>query len=48
MSFVIDTEAVTRAQEVLGTKTLTETVDLALREVVDRERRPAFLERLAT
>lgn len=39
-SFEIDTEKVAAAKEVLGTKTLTDTVDAALSEVVKlRQRR---------
>jgi Arc/MetJ family transcription regulator len=39
-SFEIDTEKVAAAKEVLGTKTLTDTVDAALAEVVKlRQRR---------
>jgi Arc/MetJ family transcription regulator len=39
-SFEIDTDKVTAAKEILGTKTLTDTVDAALSEVVKlRQRR---------
>jgi len=47
-SFEIDTEKVAAAREVLGTKTLTDTVDAALSEVVKLRQRRALLELLST
>jgi Arc/MetJ family transcription regulator len=45
-SFAIDTAKVAAAQEILGTKTLTDTVDAALSEVVNLRQRKALLEML--
>jgi len=45
-SFEIDTEKVEAAKEVLGTKTLTDTVDAALSEVVKLRQRKALVELL--
>jgi Arc/MetJ family transcription regulator len=45
-SFEIDTAKVAAAQEVLGTKTLTDTVDAALSEVVKLRQRKALMEML--
>jgi Arc/MetJ family transcription regulator len=45
-SFEIDTEKVAAAKEVLGTKTLTDTVDAALSEVVKLRQRRQFVELL--
>ena len=45
-SFEIDTEKVAAAKEILGTKTLTETVDAALSEVVKVRQRRQFVELL--
>lgn len=45
-SFEIDTEKVAAAKEVLGTKTLTETVDAALLEVVKLRQRRQLVELL--
>lgn len=45
-SFEIDTEKVSAAKEVLGTSTLTETVDAALSEVVKLQQRRRLLELL--
>jgi Arc/MetJ family transcription regulator len=45
-SFEIDTEKVSAAKEVLGTKTLTETVDAALSEVVKLRQRRQLVELL--
>lgn len=43
-SFEIDTGKVDAARDVLGTKTMTETVDAALDEIVDRRRREKLVE----
>ncbi len=45
-SFEIDTEKVAAAKEILGTKTLTDTVDAALSEVVKSRQRKALVELL--
>jgi len=45
-SFEIDTEKVAAAREVLGTKTLTDTVDAALAEVVKLRQRRQLVELL--
>lgn len=45
-SFEIDSAKVEAAQEILGTKTLTDTVDAALSEVVKLRQRKALLELL--
>ncbi len=45
-SFEIDTEKVSAAREVLGTKTLTDTVDAALAEVVKVRQRRQLVELL--
>jgi Arc/MetJ family transcription regulator len=45
-SFEIDTDKVDAAREILGTKTLTETVDLALDEIVKRRQREKLLDLL--
>lgn len=45
-SFEIDTAKVAAAKDVLGTKTLTETVDVALSEVVKLRQRRALVELL--
>jgi hypothetical protein len=42
-SFVIDTAKVSAAKDILGTKTLTDTVDAALDELVKRRRRLELL-----
>ncbi len=47
-SFQIDTAKVQAAKEVLGTKTLTDTVDVALSEVVKLRQRRDLLELLST
>jgi Arc/MetJ family transcription regulator len=47
-SFEIDTAKVAAAKEILGTKTLTETVDAALSEVVKLQQREKLLELLDT
>jgi hypothetical protein len=45
-SFEIDTEKVSAAKAVLGTKTMTETVDAALDEIVARRQREKLIELL--
>jgi Arc/MetJ family transcription regulator len=45
-SLVIDREKVARAKKILGTTTLAETVDAALEDVVNHERRMGLLERI--
>ncbi|MFL5897542.1 MAG: hypothetical protein ACJ76D_03635 [Solirubrobacterales bacterium] len=45
-SFEIDTEKVAAAKEVLGTKTLTDTVDAALGEVVKMRQRRQLVDLL--
>lgn len=45
-SFEIDTEKVVAAKEILGTKTLTDTVDAALSEVVKSRQRQQLVELL--
>lgn len=45
-SFEIDTEKVSAAREVLGTKTLTDTVDAALAEVIKLRQRRQLVELL--
>ena len=45
-SFEIDTGKVAEAREILGTKTLTDTVDAALSEVVKLRQRKALVELL--
>ena len=47
-SFEIDTEKVETAKEILGTKTLTDTVDAALSEVVKLRQRRQLLDLLST
>lgn len=47
-SFEIDTAKVAAAKDVLGTKTLTDTVDAALSEVVKLRQRRELLELLST
>jgi Arc/MetJ family transcription regulator len=47
-SFEIDTEKVDAAKRVLGTKTMTDTVDAALDEIVKRQGREKLLELLST
>jgi hypothetical protein len=47
-SFEIDTAKVNAAKEVLGTKTLTDTVDAALSEVVKLQQRRKLIELLST
>lgn len=45
-SFEIDTEKVVAAKKILGTKTLTDTVDAALSEVVKSRQRQQLVELL--
>ena len=45
-SLVIDREKVARARRILGTTTLAETVDAALEDVINHERRMSLLERI--
>ena len=45
-SFEIDTKKVDVAREILGTKTMTDTVDAALDEIVKRKQREKLLELL--
>jgi Arc/MetJ family transcription regulator len=47
-SFEIDTAKVQAAKDILGTKTLTDTVDAALSEVVKLRQRRDLLELLST
>lgn len=47
-SFEVDTDKVDVAKRILGTKTMTETVDAALNEIVKREGRLKLLEILDT
>lgn len=47
-SFEVDFAKVDAAREILGTKTLTDTVDAALDEVVKREQRRKLVEMLHT
>jgi Arc/MetJ family transcription regulator len=46
-SFEIDTVKAAQAQKILGTKTLTDTVDAALAEVVKLQQRRRFLDLLS-
>jgi Arc/MetJ family transcription regulator len=45
-SFEVDPEKVAAAKEILGTKTLTDTVDAALEEIVKRKQRERLIELL--
>jgi Arc/MetJ family transcription regulator len=45
-SLVIDREKVARVKKILGTTTLAETVDAALEDVINHERRMQLLERI--
>jgi Arc/MetJ family transcription regulator len=47
-SFEIDTAKLAAAKDILGTKTLTDTVDAALSEVVKLRQRRGLLELLST
>jgi hypothetical protein len=47
-SFEVDFDKLEAARELLGTRTLTETVDAALDEVVKREQRKKLLELLSS
>jgi hypothetical protein len=45
-SLVIDREKVIRVKKILGTTTLAETVDAALEDVINQERRMGLLEQI--
>jgi Arc/MetJ family transcription regulator len=45
-SLIIDREKVARVKRILGTTTLAETVDAALEDVINHERRMALLEQI--
>ena len=45
-SMVIDREKVQRVRRILGTETLADTVDAALEDVINHDRRMALLERI--
>jgi hypothetical protein len=45
-SLVIDREKVERVQKILGTRTLAETVDAALEDVINHDRRMRIMERI--
>jgi hypothetical protein len=45
-SLVIDREKVERVRKILGTETLAETVDAALEDVINHDRRMSLLERI--
>jgi hypothetical protein len=45
-SFEIDSDKVNAAREILGTKTMTETIDAALDEIVKKRQREKLLELL--
>jgi hypothetical protein len=45
-SLVIDREKVAEAKRILGTRTIAETVDGALQEVIDLEKRRRVIERI--
>ena len=45
-SMTIDREKVKRVQKILGTQTIAETVDAALEDVINHDRRMALLERI--
>jgi hypothetical protein len=45
-SLVIDREKVARVKRILGTTTLAKTVDAALEDVINHDRRMALLERI--
>jgi hypothetical protein len=47
-SFEVDFAKVDAARRILGTKTLTDTVDAALDEIVKREQRKVLLDMLAS
>jgi Arc/MetJ family transcription regulator len=47
-SFEVDTEKVAAAKEILGTRTMTETVDAALEEIVKSGQREQLIELLST
>jgi Arc/MetJ family transcription regulator len=45
-SLVIDRDKVARVKKILGTTTLAETVDAALEDVINHDRRMSLLERI--
>jgi Arc/MetJ family transcription regulator len=45
-SLVIDREKLARAQQILGTRTIAETVDAALGDVIDAEARRRLMQRI--
>ena len=45
-SLVIDREKVARVKKILGTTTLAETVDAALEDVINHDRRAALLDQI--
>ena len=45
-SLVIDREKIQRVRRILGTETLADTVDAALEDVINHDRRMALLERI--
>ena len=45
-SLVIDREKVARVKKILGTATIAETVDAALEDVINHDRRMSLLERI--
>jgi hypothetical protein len=45
-SLVIDRRKVERVKKILGTQTIAETVDAALEDVINHDRRMALLERI--
>jgi len=45
-SLVIDREKVARVKKILGTRTLAETVDAALEDVINHDRRAGLLDRI--
>jgi Arc/MetJ family transcription regulator len=45
-SLVIDREKVARVKRILGTATIAETVDAALEDVINHDRRMSLLERI--
>lgn len=47
-SFAVDFDKLTSVKEILGTQTLTDTVDAALAEVIDLDRRRRLVELLFT
>ena len=45
-SLIVDREKVARVERILGTTTLDETVDAALEDVINHDRRMSLLERI--